>query len=86
MTTTVEQVSVHITNIQMYLVSMPPDVKTNISMCLDKWMSGETTYGYPHPAHVCQSLQAAHHRQPFLTAQQYQDLQILKKCLKTALA
>lgn len=72
-------------NIKGYLLSMPCDIKKNISLCLEKWLMGENSYGYPHPVHVCHNLQASHNRQPFLTPQQYQDLQSLKSCLKRIL-
>ncbi|MEE4580550.1 hypothetical protein [Paenibacillus polymyxa] len=72
-------------NIKGYLLSMPCDIRKNISQCFEKWLIGENSYGYPHPVHVCQNLQAAHNRQPFLTAQQCQDLQQLKVILKRIL-
>jgi hypothetical protein len=66
------------TNIQTYLLSMPSDIKENIEVCAEKWLKGETAFGYPHPIQVCDNVQAQNARQPFLTAQQSVDLQTLK--------
>lgn len=41
-------------NIQTYLYAMPADIKENIKECTDKWLNGESAYGYPHPVHVCE--------------------------------
>jgi hypothetical protein len=65
-------------NIQTYLGAMPADIKENIEVCTEKWLKGESAYGYPHPVHVCENIQAANTRQPFLSVQQCLDLQILK--------
>lgn len=72
-------------NIQTYLSSMPADVQVNIESCKDKWLKGETSFGYPHPVQVCDNLQTINARQPFLTAQQSVDLHILKSHLQQAL-
>lgn len=65
-------------NIQCYLRSLPADILANIKICLEKWLDGESAYGYPHPAQVCGNLLAANGREPFLTPQQAIDLQVLK--------
>ncbi|MDH6674932.1 hypothetical protein M2277_005631 [Paenibacillus sp. LBL] len=72
-------------NIQTYLYTMPADIKENIKECTDKWLNGESAYGYPHPVHVCENIQAANARQPFLSVQQLVDLQFLKNHLRQAL-
>mgnify|MGYP001207976070 CR=1 FL=1 len=72
-------------NIGIFLRSMPADIQGNISACTEKWLMGETTHGYPHPAQVCANLQATHERQPFLTVQQAINLQVLKNHLRLAI-
>jgi len=72
-------------NIQTYLRTMPADIKGNIEECKDKWLNGETSFGYPHPVQVCINIQTINARQPFLTIQQSVDLQILKSHLQEAM-
>jgi hypothetical protein len=72
------------TNVQTFLRSMPADIQENIDVCTEKWLKGDTAYGYPHPIHVCDNIQAANARQAFLTAQQAIDLQLLRFHLRQA--
>jgi hypothetical protein len=72
-------------NIQTYLRTMPADIQQNIESCTEKWLKGETAYGYPHPVQVCVNVQTVNARQPFLTVQQTIDLQILKSHLSKAM-
>ncbi|GKS12802.1 hypothetical protein YDYSY3_38020 [Paenibacillus chitinolyticus] len=70
-------------NIHAYLGSMPGDIRENIEACTEKWLAGESSYGYPHPVQVCENIQAVNARQPFLTLQQSLDLLILKNHLQS---
>lgn len=72
-------------NISHFLRTLPADIQSNISACLDKWLIGETVAGYPHPAQVCANLQAANERTPFLDVQQAVNLQVLKSHLRAAI-
>ncbi|MFX3639854.1 MAG: hypothetical protein ACE3L7_14560 [Candidatus Pristimantibacillus sp.] len=72
-------------NISTFLRTMPVDIQLNIESCKEKWLTGDTAYGYPHPVQVCDNALAANARQPFLTDQQSVDLQILKNHLRIAL-
>ncbi|MDN4067539.1 hypothetical protein QYF50_06490 [Paenibacillus vini] len=72
-------------NIQTYLQAMPADIQANIEECKEKWLNNESAYGYPHPAQVCESIQAYNARQQILTVQQTLDLQILKIHLRQAI-
>lgn len=72
-------------NISSFLRTLPADIQSNITACLDKWLIGETAAGYPHPAQVCSNLQAANERSPFLDIQQTVNLQVLKSHLQAAI-
>jgi hypothetical protein len=82
-----EGVSIMLTTVQMenintMLDSLPTDVAQEIRACMDAWLRGDTTSGYPHPTGVVSTLRNLHHREPFLTEQEALNMSILQSLLK----